>query len=237
MKNRIISITILICLLLVLPTMALATPAKPEHVTILYLDVDSNRLVAGTGSFQPERSGAYELNNSSQSVTQGLPSGYSLVGNSHYVIFVDIHGNVNPSTVVFPVKHTAATPPPSTTPKPEATPTTAPTPTVDPSTTPKPEATPTTAPTPTVNPSTTPKPEATPTADPSPSATPKPTATIKPTAKPTATIKPSAKPTATQKPTAKPAAKPSASPKSGDASAAIWAISAVIAAAACLKRK
>ena len=266
MKKLIISTAALMCLLLILPTIAMGKKPQINSVDILYVDNDSNSIVAAW-EFIPEGPGIYTLDNDSAVIIQGLPNGYGLLEGNNYTITVYRDGRVSPSTVKFKVKHIAVTPTPTieptTTPVPTVEPTVTPVPTVEPTATPVPTVEPTATPVPTMEPTATPVPTVEPTATPvptvEPTATPvptveptttpvptvEPTATPVPTVEPTATPSPAVKPTATPVPTITPA--PSATPdsdtvdydapKSGDASVLLTALTAIAAAAAFLRRK
>ncbi len=238
MKERTLSVIMLICLL-VLPAAAMGKTPQKHSVDILYVDKDNSNSVVAVWEFIPEGPGSYTLDNDSPVVLQGLPAGYGLLEGNHYVITVDEKGRISPNTVKFKVKHIAVTPSPTVeptvTPVPTVEPTVTPVPTVEPTATPVPTAEPTATPVPTVEPTTTPVP------------TVEPTATPVPTVEPTSTPVPTAKPTATPAPTVKPTVSPSATPdseatdydtpKSGDASVLFTALSAIAAAAAFLRRK
>ena len=242
MKKWTISI-IALCLLLVLPAMAMGKKPQDRSVTILYVDEDNSNNVVATWEFIPEGPGSYTLDNDSAAVIQGLPQGYGLLEGNQYTITVHSDGRISPDTVKFKVKHIAVDPTPT------VEPTATPVPTVEPTATPVPTVEPTATPVPTVEPTATPVPTAEPTATPVPTVKPTatPVPTVKPTATPVPTVKPTVKPTATPVPTVKPTVKPTATPgsgnveydppKSGDASIIYTALSAIAAAAVFLRRK
>ncbi|MDD6045037.1 MAG: hypothetical protein PUC76_05275 [Clostridia bacterium] len=220
MKKRMISVITVLCLLMVMPTMAMGRKPEEKAVTILYVDRDNHNSVIATAEFIPEGPGSYVLDNDSEVVVKGLPEGYGLLEGNYYVITVSKDGNISPDTVRFKIQHVAVS-----TPEPTVEPTATPVPTVEPTVTPVPTVEPTVTPVPTVEPTATPVP------------TVEPTVTPVPTVEPTVTPVPTVEPTVTPVPTVTPTPEATEAPKSGDPSVMFTALSAIFGAALLLKRR